>query len=299
MDYNPGLVGFGADGVHVNIKQDPAKPDESISSRISTTRYLKYGRVSMVLTAPPLTGIVTTFVTMGPQLPDTRFDMTKVLATGTTNCVTKCVGGDEIDFEILGRLPNTVQTNVFYRGFAETGGRGGTNDVPNGVQTKHKYTIDWTKDKIDWLIDDVKIRTYSRTSPEANNSPNLGGKDAYFPDRAQRVQFALWSKPMNEWAGKAIQWPTGTTSTAGVFESLEIQCYNDKMQPVPKWPLNAGNPDRGTDKSAGGIGNGGSSSSSGGTNGSVPSKSSSSLSSVVVGVSSLWSSMLIGAFALF
>jgi hypothetical protein len=56
------------------------------------------------------------------------------------------------------------------------------------------------------------------------------------------VQLALWSDRNNQWAGGAPQWPAGSQSATAFYQYIDIQCYNDRDQPVPKWPLE-NNPD--------------------------------------------------------
>lgn len=43
-------------------------------------------------------------------------------------------------------------------------------------------------------------------------------------------------------AGGPIPWPQGVNSYSAIYESIEIQCYNDKNEPVPKWPNVDSNP---------------------------------------------------------
>ncbi|KAJ3252009.1 hypothetical protein HK103_001884 [Boothiomyces macroporosus] len=230
VDYNTHLVNVTSEGLQLTIQkngdQNPSAP------RVSTTRFIHYGKISVTLKAPAISGIVTTFIGMGPQLPDSRFDLSKANPDG----------GDEIDWEILGKDPMNIETNVFFRGFQELGPRGGYHPVKGGVAEFHKYTIDYQKDKITWLIDDVAVRTYTKTDPTALNSPNTHGIP-FFPDRAMKVQFSLWSDKTNTWAGGAPAWPAGSDSAYAVYKDIEIQCYDDNMNPVPKWPLNSQNPD--------------------------------------------------------
>jgi hypothetical protein len=56
-------------------------------------------------------------------------------------------------------------------------------------------------------------------------------------------QIALWDGCASgasgtcDWAGGEIQWG-GESSFRASFGSLNIQCYDDKDQPVAKWPIN-------------------------------------------------------------
>ncbi|KAJ3270359.1 hypothetical protein HDV01_007884 [Terramyces sp. JEL0728] len=230
VDYNTHLVNVTSEGLQLTIQKNG--DDNPSAPRVSTTRFIHYGKISVTMKAPAISGIVTTFIGMGPQLPDARFDLSKANPDG----------GDEIDWEILGKDPNNIETNIFYRGFQELGARGGYHAVQGGVAQFHKYSIDYQKDHITWSIDDVAVRTYKITDPTALNSPNTHGIP-FFPDRAMKVQFSLWSDKTNTWAGGAPAWPAGTTSAVAVYKDIEIQCYDNNMKPVPKWPLGPQNPD--------------------------------------------------------
>lgn len=106
IDYGTQLVKvLPQGGIELTIKEnDPSKnPD---APRISTTRFMLYGKITAVLRAPAVPGVVTTFITMGPNLPDPELDLSK----------TDKQGGDEIDWEIVGGDKFNVQSNIFYRG---------------------------------------------------------------------------------------------------------------------------------------------------------------------------------------
>ena len=85
IDYNARLVTPNRNGVEVKVQK--YKDENPSSARVSSTRFMKYGKVSVYLMAPAVPGIVTTFITMGPQLKDSRFDIKP-----------NTDGGDEIVF---------------------------------------------------------------------------------------------------------------------------------------------------------------------------------------------------------
>ncbi|KAJ3270360.1 hypothetical protein HDV01_007885 [Terramyces sp. JEL0728] len=230
IDYNQKNVKQAAGGglellITANGNDNPLAP------RVSSTRFIRYAKISAVLKAPAISGIVTTFIGMGPQLPDSRFDLSKANPQG----------GDEIDVEILGKNPKQFTSNVYFRGFQELGPRGGTHDVPSGIDQFHTYTFDWKHNSISWSLDGNLLRTYNKNDPLALNSPNTHGIP-FFPDRAMKIQFSLWSDKTNVWAGGAPAWPAGTTSASAVYKSITVQCYDDNDNPVPQWPLIPQNP---------------------------------------------------------
>jgi hypothetical protein len=172
---------------------------------------------------------------MGPNLPDPQVKKSDEPS------------GDEIDWEIVGYDPEHPQTNIFYRGIPETTGRSVHQDFPEGgrVDEYHTYAIDWRSDRIIFSIDEIEVRTYLKNSNEANsiNTPN-----PFFPDRAGKVAFALWSRNHDlptSWSGGPVQWPNPNNKTASaIYDYIDIQCYDDNDRPVPKWPLRAENVDR-------------------------------------------------------
>ena len=187
IDYFKDQVKFlPGGGIELSLtpSKDPNRnPD---APRLSTTRFMLYGKIEAYLKAPAIGGIVTTFITMGPHLPDKELDLT----------LTDKQGGDEIDFEILGNDPMNAQSNIFYRGFKEYTVRGGIHRLKSPIDTFHKYTIDWRRDQIIFSIDDVVVRNYRKDSPQANSKESATRR--FFPDRAGKIQIALWSDKNNK-----------------------------------------------------------------------------------------------------
>lgn len=79
---------------------------------------------------------------------------------------------DEIDIELLGGDPAHWQTNVFAPSPRDTqplwGVFGSVEDVPAGTMSDasihdfHKYSIDWSADRIVWAVDGKTVRTLPR-----------------------------------------------------------------------------------------------------------------------------------------
>jgi beta-glucanase (GH16 family) len=216
-------------GVELSISKPADATKNPDAPRLSTTRFMLRGKISAYLKAPAIKGVVTTFIAMGPNLPDSELDLSK----------TDKNGGDEIDWEIVGGAPTEAQSNIFYRGFKEYAIRGGVAKV-DSIENFHKYTIDWKKEEIQFLIDDVLVRTYFKNSTQADSVESKTRR--FFPDRATKVQFALWSEATNAWAGGAAVFPPGTNTAVAQFQYVDIQCYDDNDQPVPQWPLTDLNP---------------------------------------------------------
>lgn len=129
---------------------------------------------------------------------------------------------DEIDWEWLGGDTTQVQTNYFGKGDTSTYDRGGFSPVANPQSTFHKYTIDWTKDKVDWLIDDKIVRTL--TYSEAKGGAN-------FPQTPMQIKLGTWvagrkdaPKGTVEWAGGYTEF--GSEPFKAFYKSVTITDYS-------------------------------------------------------------------------
>ncbi|KAI7878373.1 concanavalin A-like lectin/glucanase domain-containing protein [Mucor mucedo] len=164
---------------------------------------LHYGKVTYQLKTSGVAGAVTAAILMAPG------------------------GGDEIDFEMLGGDRNKVQTNYFYAGGIVYGVNGGDHDTEDTAAGFHNYTIDWSPEQIQWLVDGTVIRT--TTKKETCNDKNV----CSFPSHPTSVQVGLWdsSDPSStaEWAKGPINWNT-TESVTAVIKSVSIECNPEYNQ---------------------------------------------------------------------
>ena len=191
--------------------------------RISTTRYILYGKLTARMKAAAVGGLVNTFITMSDRK-------------------------DEIDWEIVGGEATSAQSNIFYKGIKEFGVHGGKHNIPAGgkVDDFHTYTIDWRSDALIFSIDGQVVRTYRNDANAV--SPMTPKGERWFPSTPSLVQVSVWDgcKEGNQgtcnWAGGPIKW-SGNQYKAS-FDYIDIQCYDDKNQPVPKWPSAPTNPAR-------------------------------------------------------
>ncbi|KAI8893484.1 concanavalin A-like lectin/glucanase domain-containing protein [Globomyces pollinis-pini] len=162
-----------------------------------------------------------------------------------TSFITMSDVEDEIDWEITGK-PNVPQSNVFYHSKGKTdiekeiGIHGGEHPIDD-TSKMHTYVIDWKHDSITWSIDGKVVRTLMKEKSFSKLNP-LGPK--WFPTTPSLVQFALWdggypgsSEGTRNWAGGAIDWGSKQELVAN-YESVMIECYDEKDNIVPKWPLN-------------------------------------------------------------
>lgn len=105
-----------------------------------------FGRVEYVLQAAPGQGIVSSAVLQSDDL-------------------------DEIDWEIIGGDGSQVQTNYFGKGNTQTYDREITYPAANNNQQFHSYTIDWTQDHVEWIIDGATVRTLTPATADPDQYP--------------------------------------------------------------------------------------------------------------------------------
>ncbi len=149
-------------GVSLELIKNGVNGQPATGARLSTTRYLLYGRISVKMTAIPVPGAVSTFITMSQRK-------------------------DEIDWEFVGANVTEGQSNVFYKGIEEFNIHNFRHLIPNGADfatSMHVYTIDWRSDSLTWLIDGVPVRTLSK---ENATSPMVRIKNSY--DLTSKIEF--------------------------------------------------------------------------------------------------------------
>jgi len=90
---------------------------------------------------------------------------------------------------------------TYLQGNRTVGDRGHDYPIsPSPQDAFHNYTIDWTKDRIQWILDDVIIR--NQTFDQA-----LGGKN--YPQTPMNIRLGAWA------AGDASKNSEGTVDWAG------------------------------------------------------------------------------------
>ncbi|KAJ5556672.1 hypothetical protein N7494_000587 [Penicillium frequentans] len=129
---------------------------------------------------------------------------------------------DEIDWEQISTWDTEIQTNYFGKGNTTSYDRGTTVPVSTPEETFHTYSIDWTSERIEWLLDGEVVRTlkYADAVDGAN-----------YPQTPMRIRIGIWAggDPDNsegtiEWAGGKTDYSTGPFSM--YVESVNIINYN-------------------------------------------------------------------------
>lgn len=134
---------------------------------------------------------------------------------------------DEIDWEWLGGENDEVQTNYFHQGNTTSYDRGGFSNVTDAQGTFHTYTIDWTAERINWIIDGVIMRTL--TYDDAYN-----GKT--YPQTPMQLKLGTWDGGASttdvgtvEWAGGYTNFSDGTSPYLAYYQSVKITNYSNNV----------------------------------------------------------------------
>ncbi|KAI4099237.1 MAG: hypothetical protein L6R37_006039 [Teloschistes peruensis] len=118
-----------------------------------------FGRIEFVVKAAAGTGIVSSMVLLSGDL-------------------------DEIDWEFLGGVTSTIQTNYFGKGYTGTYNRSTTPAVTSPQTTFHTYAIDWSPTALVWSIDGAAVRILKAADADGNGSQ--------YPQTPMKVSLSLW-----------------------------------------------------------------------------------------------------------
>ena len=168
-----GTVNYGDQGAEFTIEQRGDAPT------VQTNFHLFFGQVEVIMMAAKGQGAVSSIVLESDDL-------------------------DEVDWEWIGGNNSYVQTNYFGKGNTTSFDRAVWHTVDDPQGTWHNYTVDWSKEKLDWIIDGQVIRTLNYE--DANGGHN-------FPQTPCDVRLGIWAggDPKNpngtiEWAGGVINY---------------------------------------------------------------------------------------------
>ncbi|KAJ4312615.1 hypothetical protein N0V84_009853 [Fusarium piperis] len=175
---------------------------ESDAPTIRSDNYIFFGRVDVVVQAAQGQGVVTSAVFQSDDL-------------------------DEIDWEWVGGDNAQVQSNYFSKGDTTTYDRAAYHPVSAPLTSTHKYSIEWTSTKIDWIIDDTVVRTL--------NAADAKGGSA-FPQTPMQIKLGTWvagGKNSNagtrEWAGGYTNFDDAPFNA--YYKSVSIVDYAGKDAP--------------------------------------------------------------------
>lgn len=97
----------------------------------------------------------------------------------------------EIDYEVLGKEPEKIQTNLIT---ALAGEKNKTSEEHHDLssradQTWHTYSIIWTPDYISWLVDGNEVRR------------STGAQVTHLQGKDMNLRFNLWASTTTAWTG--------------------------------------------------------------------------------------------------
>ncbi|KAK3381540.1 glycoside hydrolase family 16 protein [Podospora didyma] len=162
----------------------------------SGNKYIFFGRVDVTVKVAPGAGVVTSFVLQSDDL-------------------------DEIDWEWLGGDAAQVQTNYFSKGCTQVYDRGGFSPVGNPQDNFITYTINWTPEKLEWIINGAVVRTLL-----AANAKGCSG----YPQTPMQIKLGTWVAGRKDAPQGTIDWAGGLTNFANApfnaaYQEIKIQDY--------------------------------------------------------------------------
>ena len=190
---NQGSAKWTANGTMLTVAR------QGDSAYLQSAFYIFFGRVEIVMQAARGQGIVSSAILQSECL-------------------------DEIDWEFLGTNTTHALTNYFGKGNTTDYTRGKDFHMDSAPQDGlHNYTIDWTKERIQWYIDDKMVR-------ELKYEEALGGKN--YPQTPMNVRLGAWSggdvknndKYTVEWAGGPTDFSKGPF--AMMVRTVYVQDYH-------------------------------------------------------------------------
>lgn len=196
-----GKILTGDDGAEFKIKSKLQSPT------LQSHFYIFFGRLEVHMKAATGRGIVSSVVIQSETL-------------------------DEIDWEWVGSDQKRVQSNYYGKGNDTTYDRVDYHDVDEPMNRFHNYTIHWTKERLEWWIDEELVRTLLYEDA-------LDGRN--YPQTPSTVRLGIWpaGDPKNspgtiEWAGGEVDYDAGpytmTVKQLSVedFSSGKQYAYSDR-----------------------------------------------------------------------
>jgi beta-glucanase (GH16 family) len=165
------LVSFSDKGAEMTI----AKQGDSVT--VETAFYIMFGTVEIIFQAASGQGIISTVVFLSDDL-------------------------DEIDIEIMGGNTTHVSNNFYGQGNTDQfNSEYPTVNWPGGAPGgMHNYTVNWSAEQIEWIMDGKTVRTQPYMDP------------GQYPQTPCYIKFGLWAGGDPSNAKGTIQWAGGLTN---------------------------------------------------------------------------------------
>lgn len=186
---------YGDKGAVFTIEKEGQAPT------ITSKEYIFFGKVDAWIQASSGVGVVTSFVLQSDDL-------------------------DEIDWEWLGGDTTQVQTNYFSKGDTSSYDRGGYSPVDHPQAAIHKYTIDWQPTQLQWLIDDVVVRTLTYDQAKGGST---------YPQTPMQIKLGTWVAGGKDAPQGTVEWAGGHTDFSqapfiGYYQKLVVTDYSNGVK---------------------------------------------------------------------
>lgn len=180
--------------------------NQSYGTVISSTKGIWYGNVKATFETSHGQGVVSAFILMSGSK-------------------------DEIDYEFVGSELETAQTNFYWEGVLNY--TNSANISVSDTETNfHTYEVDWTEDRIQWLVDGKVGRTLNKA-----DTYNATTKEYQYPQTPSIIQLSIWpgGSSLNpqgtiNWAGGPINWDMPEFKDPGYLyvnlKEIDVTCYS-------------------------------------------------------------------------
>ncbi|RSL67641.1 hypothetical protein CEP53_002915 [Fusarium sp. AF-6] len=183
-------------GAHFTIRKEGEAPT------FASGKFIFFGRVDVEVQAAAGQGIVTSIVLQSNTL-------------------------DETDWEWVGGDAQQVQSNYFSKGDTTTYDRAAYHAVTDPLATYHKYSVEWTKEAVNWMIDDNVIRTLKAAEVKG------------FPESPMQIKLGTWCAGGKDTPKGTVEWAGGYTDFSkapfeAFYKSITIVDYAGGDSPSSK-----------------------------------------------------------------
>jgi len=156
---------------------------------VKSNFYIFFGQVEVIMKAASGQGIVSSIVVLSDTL-------------------------DEIDWELIGGNDTHVQSNYFGKGNTSSYDRAVWHPISNPQEEYHNYTLDWSKEKLDFYIDSQIVRTLKYE--DANGGHN-------YPQTPSDVRIGIWAGGDSKNDKYTIEWAGGETDYSKAPFNMYVQ----------------------------------------------------------------------------
>ncbi|EXJ65037.1 murein transglycosylase [Cladophialophora yegresii CBS 114405] len=176
-------INYGDDGAEFTIAQQGQSPT------VQSNFFIFFGQVEIIMKPAAGQGIVSSMVLQSMDL-------------------------DEVDWEFIGGNNSYVETNFFSKGNQTDYGNAIWYPIEDPQNTWHNYTLDWSPEKLDWIIDGNVIRTLKYE--DANNGLK-------FPQTPCDVRLGIWAGGDPKQPQGTIDWAGGETNYDDVPFTMAVK----------------------------------------------------------------------------